>query len=66
MNRFSSRFRLNSQDGKIMGVCAGLADYTGIDALWIRVGAVLLTIGLTALTIPAYIAIGVLADSNRF
>jgi len=66
MNRSRTRFRLNSRDGKIMGVCAGLADHTGLDALWIRVAAVLLTIGLTALTIPAYIAVGILADSDRF
>ena len=33
-----SRFYLNKHEGKFMGVCAGLADYTGIEALWWRVG----------------------------
>ncbi|MFX8731571.1 PspC domain-containing protein, partial [Acinetobacter baumannii] len=25
-------------NGKFLGVCAGIADYTGIDALWVRLG----------------------------
>ncbi|MES2988040.1 MAG: PspC domain-containing protein, partial [Pseudomonadota bacterium] len=29
-----TKFYLDKQNGKIMGVCAGLADYTGIEAIW--------------------------------
>lgn len=39
-----TKFYLDKQNGKFMGVCAGLADYTGIDVTWIRVATVLLTI----------------------
>jgi phage shock protein C len=42
----NGRFLLNRRDAKVMGVAAGLADYTGIDPLLIRlafVAAVLLT-----------------------
>jgi len=31
-------------NGKMMGVCAGIAEYTGVNALWVRLGTVALTI----------------------
>ena len=37
-------FRLDKQGGKFMRVCAGIAAYTGIDATFIRIGAVALTV----------------------
>lgn len=42
----NNRFLINRRDAKIMGVAAGLADYTGVDPLVIRlamVAAVLIT-----------------------
>ncbi|WP_066720360.1 envelope stress response membrane protein PspC [Sphingomonas pituitosa] len=39
-----TKFYLDKQNGKFMGVCAGLADYTGIDVTWVRVATVLLTV----------------------
>ncbi|MHA6720932.1 envelope stress response membrane protein PspC [Sphingomonas sp. RS6] len=39
-----TKFYLDRQNRKFMGVCAGLADYTGIDVTWVRVATVLLTI----------------------
>lgn len=48
----------DKQNAKLMGVCAGIADYTGIDTIWVRLG----TVGLTFLTggwiIPLYIIAG--------
>jgi phage shock protein C len=32
-----TQFYLDKQDGKISGVCAGIADYTGIDTTIVRV-----------------------------
>ena len=40
----SNAFRLNKSEGKIMGVCAGLADYSGVDATIVRIAAVALTL----------------------
>ena len=37
-----TRFYLDKQNGKFLGVCAGIADYTGIDVLLVRVGFMLL------------------------
>ena len=56
----------DKQNAKLMGVCAGIADYTGIDTIWVRLGAV----GLTFLTggwiIPLYIVAGfVLGDKPK-
>ena len=42
----NNRFLINRRDAKVMGVAAGLADYSGVDALIIRlamVAAVLIT-----------------------
>jgi len=39
-----TQYYLNKQDAKWKGVCAGIADYTGIEALWVRVGIVILTL----------------------
>ena len=36
----TNRFLINRSDGKIMGVAAGLADWTGVDVLLIRLGLV--------------------------
>jgi phage shock protein C len=41
-----TKYYLDKQNGKWSGVCAGMADYTGIDAIWIRLGMVILTLSL--------------------
>lgn len=57
-----TKFYLDKQNGKWLGVCAGIADYTGIDVVWIRVGAVLVTLmgafpwSLIAYFVAAYFA----------
>jgi phage shock protein C len=57
-------FYLDKSNAKLAGVCAGIADYTGVDALWIRIAAVFLTLWVSFITIPVYIAVAVLADSR--
>ena len=37
-------FRLNKEEGKLLGVCAGIADYAGIDATIVRIAVVLATL----------------------
>ena len=39
-----TRFYRDKVNGKVLGVSAGLADYTGIDAIWIRLGFLIATI----------------------
>lgn len=61
-----TQFYLDKQDAKFKGVCAGIADYTGIDALWIRVAAVLLTVtGVGFPWVPlAYVLIAWMASAK--
>jgi phage shock protein C len=50
------RFYLDRQNKKLLGVSAGLADYTGVDATIVRIALVLLTIaGGFPWTIIAYL-----------
>lgn len=66
MSARSNSFRLNKTDGKIMGVCAGLADYSGMDLMLIRVLTVLLTVCGVGSTIILYLLVGLIAPSNRY
>ena len=40
----NTRFYIDKRNKKWLGVCAGIADYTGIDVTVVRIGVVLLTI----------------------
>ena len=42
MSASRTQFYLDKQHAKVKGVCAGVADYTGIDVTWVRVGMVIL------------------------
>jgi len=52
-----TKFYRDKVNGKWMGVCAGLADYLGVDAAWIRVGFVMGTLFGGGFTIPLYFVI---------
>jgi phage shock protein C len=53
----NGRFLINRGDAKVMGVAAGLADYTGVDPTIVR----LTFVGLALLTGPVMIFFYVLA-----
>lgn len=58
----AKEFRLDRQRGKLMGVCAGIGNYFGIDTNIVRIGFVVGTlIGFGSL-ILVYLAIGLIAD----
>lgn len=38
------KFQLDRAGGKFMGVCAGIANYLGVDATFVRIAAVVLTV----------------------
>ena len=58
----SKSFRLDRQRGKLMGVCAGIANYFGIDTTLVRIGFVLGTLLGFGSFILIYLAIGLIAD----
>lgn len=57
----STRFRLNKADGKLMGVCAGMADYFGVDVTLVRIAWVVATLLGVGSLILVYLAIGLIA-----
>jgi len=54
----------DKQNAKLMGVCAGIADYTGVNALWVRLGFIGLTFVAGGVTIPFYFAAGLLLNKK--
>jgi phage shock protein C len=59
----NGRFLINRRDAKIMGVAAGLSDYTGIDPLMIRLAFVASALIAFPLTILFYLLAGLLAPA---
>ena len=57
-------FLLNRSQGKVMGVAAGLADWTGVDALLIRLGLVAALLLAGPVVILFYILTGWLASDR--
>ena len=56
-----TRFYLDKQDAKVKGVCAGVADYTGIDVTMVRIALVVLTFATSGWVLIAYVAAAWLA-----
>ena len=54
----NGRFLINRQDGKLMGVAAGLGDWTGVDPLLIRLGLVVATVLTGPVMILLYVRTG--------
>lgn len=62
-----TRFYLDKNRAMLMGVCSGIADYTGIDVTFVRVGLVLLNVltgFLGGIGILAYLLVGWLAQDR--
>ena len=59
-----SSFALDKSNGKLMGVCSGLARSTGIDLTLVRVVAVLVTLAVSGLTVPLYLIAGLVAPDR--
>lgn len=60
----NGRFVLNMSQGKVMGVAAGLADWTGVDPLLIRLGMVAALLLTGPVVILFYILTGWLASDR--
>lgn len=59
MNSPRTTLYRDSHNAKLMGVCSGIAEYTGVDTFWVRLGAVALTIfALGPVGVLAYLIAG--------
>jgi len=54
----------DKQNSKLLGVCSGIADYTGVNALWVRLGALFLLPLTSGLILPAYFIAGILLNKK--
>ena len=64
MNTPRTTLYRDKQNGKLMGVCAGIADYTGVNALWVRVAALMLCFMTSGGIIPAYFIAGLFLNKK--
>lgn len=60
----TNRFLINRTDAKVMGVAAGVADYTGIDPTIVRLAFVALTLMTGPVMIFFYVLAGLLAPAR--
>ena len=60
MNTPRTTLYRDKRKGKVLGVCAGIADYTGIHALWVRIALIvgLCTPPIAPLVVMAYFIAG--------
>src|SRR5689334_13110295 len=66
MSASRTKFYLDKQNKKFLGVCAGIADYTGIDVTVVRGGTVILSLVTAGWVIPAYFITAWLAPCTPF
>ncbi|MEM6833829.1 MAG: envelope stress response membrane protein PspC [Pseudomonadota bacterium] len=59
-----SRFYLDKRRAKFLGVCAGIADYTGISTFWVRLAFILLVLFGFPPIILGYFIVALIADAK--
>lgn len=66
MNSPRTKLYRDKQNAKLMGVCAGIADYTGVNAMWVRLGflALILTGVFSWIVLPLYFLAGLLLNKK--
>ena len=66
MNSPRTTLYRDKQNAKILGVCSGVADYTGIDVLWVRLAWIISMFvpGVNGMTILGYFAAGFLLNKK--
>lgn len=64
MNSPRTTLYRDKQNGKIMGVAAGIADYTGVNVFWVRMAIIIAIIAGMGSLIPAYFIAGFLLNKK--
>ena len=62
MNSPRTKLYRDKQNAKFLGVASGIADYTGVNALWVRLMALFLIPMTFGMIIPTYILMGLLLN----
>lgn len=58
------KFFRDKYHGKLLGVCSGFEDYFGINALWFRLGVIVLFFVGFLFIIPIYFLIALITDKK--
>lgn len=62
-----TKFYRDKANGKIMGICAGVADYTGFDVTLVRIAMLVLVFALSVGTlVPVYFIAGLVAPVKPY
>ena len=64
MNTPRTTLYRDKQNAKLMGVCSGLADYTGVNLFWIRMMLIMLVFMTSGGVIPLYFIAGMLLQKK--
>src|SRR4030095_140027 len=59
-----TKFYRDKRNGKVMGVCAGIADYTGFDVTLVRIMMVAALLMSSGSILPLYFISGLIADDK--
>jgi len=54
----------DKQNAKLMGVCSGIADYTGVHVLWVRLAVLAMVFMTGGSVIPFYFIAGILLNKK--
>ena len=63
MNTPRTTLYRDKQHAKLMGVCSGIADYTGVNVFWVRLAFIILVLS-TGIALPAYFIAGLFLDKK--
>ena len=64
MNSPRTTLYRDKQNAKLLGVCSGIADYTGVNVLWVRLAFVILLLTVAPILLPAYFIAGMLLNKK--
>ena len=64
MNSPRTTLYRDKRNAKLMGVCSGLEDYTGINAFWVRLAFLLLLFSTGGAVLPVYFIAGILLNKK--
>ncbi len=64
MNSPRTTLYRDKHNAKLMGVCSGIADYTGINAFWVRLAFLGLVFATAGSAIPFYFLAGILLNKK--
>lgn len=64
MNTTHTTLYRDKENAKFLGVCAGIADYTGVNALWVRLGFLVSLFMTGFMTMPIYLLMGLFLNKK--